>query len=621
MSPSEGGSRPSSAIAAVWGENRVIESNPAVNDTPIPPIPWQLTGNHWIALPCIHPVDGSLHAVGTLHRGARAAVEFAGGEDFASGREAALARPVLTIDGVAVDWSDTALAWERALSWLPTFTATVGNIVVRATIFAPYGRDADTAGAVYAFTFENRSQQGIRVSVGLEGHLGHRQLRVKTARPFIDEHALRRGATDAVILTGNGVPSLVALAIGADGAATIDVPNEQSYAIRREIRVPPTGIAEAAFFLAVGPEGDGAEATVAVMRRRGWRYLLSATRDALRALEQTTGHEGIDAIINRNLLFAYFYGVGRALDDAHFYLVRSRVPWHSRGVTVREWEALMWTIPAVQLADAPLARELILRACELHGYSPGTGVRYLDGTLFEPGFSLEGAGAYAIAIDRYIRETGDDQIVEEPVIADTLYGSHEDISARRHESIPLYTTEVTPAGRPAAFPYTLHGNAVAAQALDVFRRTLDEETSRGIEDPDAVRAALQRHFAGERDGKAILMSAVNLTGEAVADDEPAASVVWLPLYETLDRRDSAYRRTVRTIDLQPRVLAQQIARLLGPDAKDVMQWLRRAPLDHGLAAEQVDVDGKATANGGDASLAGLLAYTLWYAVHALGVAP
>lgn len=605
----------------MWSGNRVIESNPAVNDTPIPSIPWQLTGNHWIALPCIHPVDGSLHAVGTLHRGARAAVEFAGGEDFASGREAALARPVLTIDGVAVDWSDTTLAWERALSWLPTFTATVGNIVVRATIFAPYGRDADTAGAVYAFTFENRSQQGIKVSVGLDGRLGHRQLRVKTARPFIDEHAVRRGATDAVILTGNGVPALVALAIGADGAATIDVPNEQSYAIRREIRVPPTGIAEAAFFLAVGPEGDGAEATVAVMRRRGWRYLLSATRDALRALEQTTGHDGIDAIINRNLLFAYFYGVGRALDDAHFYLVRSRVPWHSRGVTVREWEALMWTIPAVQLADAPLARELILRACELHGYSPGTGVRYLDGTLFEPGFSLEGAGAYAIAIDRYIRETGDDQIVEEPVIADTLYGSHEDISARRHESIPLYTTEVTPAGRPAAFPYTLHGNAVAAQALDVFRRTLDEETSRGIEDPDAVRAALQRHFAGERDGKAILMSAVNLTGEAVADDEPAASVVWLPLYETLDRRDSAYRRTVRTIDLQPRVLAQQIARLLGPDAKDVMQWLRRAPLDHGLAAEQVDVDGKATANGGDASLAGLLAYTLWYAVHALGVAP
>jgi len=601
--------------------SRVIESNRTVNDSPIPSIPWQITGNHWISLPCVHPVDGAIHAVGTLHRGARAAVEFAGGEHFAAGVEPPLARPVLAIDGVTVDWATTSLAWERAYGWLPTFTATLGTLIVRATIFAPYGRDADTAGAVYAFAFENRAQQDVRLSVGLEGTLGYRQLRVRTARPFPDAHDVRRGSTDAVILAGGAVPGLVALAIGADGAATIDVAAAGRYAVRREVRVPPAGVAEAAFFLAVGPEGDGAEATVAVMRRRGWRYLLAATRDALRALEQGTGHEAIDAIINRNLLFAYFYGVGRALDDAHFYLVRTRVPWHSRGVTLREWEALMWTIPAVQLADASLARELLLRACELHGYSPGVGVRYLDGTLFEPGFSLEGAAAYAIAIDRYIRESGDEQIVEEPVIADTLYGSHEDISARRHESVPLFSTEITPAGRPAAFPYTLHGNAVAAQAMDVFRRTLDEETARAIEDPDAVRAALQRHFAGERDGKSILMSAVNLTGEAVADDEPAASVVWLPLYETLDRRDSAYRRTVRSIDLEPRVLAQQIARLLGPDAKDVIQWLRRAPLHNGLAAERVDVDGNATANGGDASLAGLLAYTLWYAVHVLGVVP
>jgi hypothetical protein len=41
------------------------------------------------------------------------------------------------------------------------------------------------------------------------------------------------------------------------------------------------------------------------------------------------------------------------------------------------------------LADAPLARELLLRMCELHG-APGRGVHYLDGTLFEPGFALEG---------------------------------------------------------------------------------------------------------------------------------------------------------------------------------------------------------------------------------------
>ena len=126
-----------------------------------------------------------------------------------------------------------------------------------------------------------------------------------------------------------------------------------------------------------------------MLRRRGWRALLTGTRDALQQLEQSTGSDAIDRLINRNLLFAYFYGVARAIDDAHYYLVRTRVPWHAAGVTVRDWDALMWILPAVQLADTGLARELLLRMCELHAYAPGQGVHYLDGTLFEPGFALE----------------------------------------------------------------------------------------------------------------------------------------------------------------------------------------------------------------------------------------
>lgn len=592
-----------------------------VNAIPVPTTPWQVTGNHWIALPCIHPRDGAIHAVGVVHRAARAAVEFAGGADFTSGNEVPLARLYLAIDGAPVDLAEHALTWERSMEWLPTFSATVGSVVVRATIFAPYGRDADTAGAVYALSFENRSGAAVRLTVGLDGSLGHRQLRVRASRPFIDAHSVRRGSTEAVVLSGEAVPGLAALAIGADGSAGISTASGRSYSIRREVRVPPNGFADTAFFFAVGPEGDGAEATVAAMRRRGWRYLLSATRDALRTLAQSTGNEALDELINRNLLFAYFYGVGRALDDAHFYLMRTRAPWHSRGVTVREWEALMWTIPAVQLADAALARELLLRACELHGYSPGQGVRYLDGTLFEPGFSLEGAAAYAIAVDRYIRETGDEQVVEEPVIADTLYGSFEDIRVRRHDQYPVFSTEISPSGRPTPFPYTLHGNAVAAVALDVFKRTLDEESAAHVEDPVAVRDALRRHFTRDRGGKDILMSAVNLAGEAVADDDPSASVVWLPLYEGADRADESYQRTVRTLGIEPHALVQQLAQLLGPDSGETMAWLRRAALHGGLAAEFVDAEGRAVENGGDASLAGLLASMLWMAVHHLGVQP
>jgi hypothetical protein len=78
---------------------------------------------------------------------------------------------------------------------------------------------------------------------------------------------------------------------------------------------------------------------------------------------------------------------------------------------------------------------------------------------------------------------------------------------------------------------------------------------------------------------------------------------------------------VKGIDVTAHAFTQQCARLVGPDATAVLQWLRRAPLDGGCAAEFVDEDGRATANGGDASLSGLLAWSMWYAINALGERP
>ena len=359
---------------------------------PPPRVPWQLTGNHWLSLPCIHPADGALFAVGFLHRGTRSAIEFAGGPGFVEGEGPPLLRMRLRVGDKDYAFSDAPMAWERAIGWLPTFTWTSGDIAVRGTVFAPFGRDSDVAGAVYALSVENRSGKDVEAAFIVEGTLGHRQLRVRTERPFDDAHHVQTVEGD-VILSGRAAAGMVSIAIGADEAARVEVDagDAPRYTIERPIAAPAGGRAQLAFYLAAGPEPDGARASMAVLRRRGWKDLLRDTRDALQSLEQTTGHETLDPLINRNLLFAYFYGVGRALDDAHYYLVRSRAPWHGRGVTVRDWEALTWTLPAVQLCDPLLAHELLLRACELHGYAPGRGVHYFDGTLFAPGFCLEGA--------------------------------------------------------------------------------------------------------------------------------------------------------------------------------------------------------------------------------------
>ncbi|MBI3790519.1 MAG: hypothetical protein HY275_06545 [Gemmatimonadetes bacterium] len=585
-----------------------------------PTVSWQFTGNHWLALPCIHPVDGAVHAVGVLHRGARAAVEFAGARDFTAGTGPGLLTPRVKVNGIERQLAGGGIAWERALGWLPTFTARLDDLLVRGTVFAPFGRDADMAGAVYAITIENRASQPARVEVALDGLLAHRQQRVRSARAYDDAHRVVAADDGIVVMEGAALPGVVSLAVGADGDAALALRDGASpgftLAVERTVAAGATG--EFAFYLAAGPERDGAVATVGVLRRRGWRPLLSATRDAIRSLEQETGNERVDRLVMSHLLFAYFYAVGRALDDAHYYLVRSRAPWNGRGLTVRDWEALMWTLPAVQLADPQLGRELLLRMCEVHGYAPGQGVHYLDGTLFEPGFLLEGIAAYPIAIDRYIRDSGDEQVVEEPLVADALYGADDDLRARRDAQTPLYATDVTVGGTTARAPFTLHGNAAVALALDILRRTLDEEAAKDVPDPEATRAAIRRHLVTDQGGKALFAAASDLSGQVVAGDDPHASALWLPLLEAATREESIFRRTAKSLPASQPELAYRIARLLGPDSTAALAWLQAAALDQGKAAEFVDVEGRAIGNGGDAALSGLLAYVVWYVMHTTG---
>src|SRR5262249_23942690 len=151
-------------------------------------------------------------------------------------------------------------------------------------------------------------------------------------------------------------------------------------------------------------------------------------------------------------------------------------------------------------------------------------------------------------------------------------------------------------------------NAAVAYALDCLKRTLDEKEANSLQDPEAVRAAIRRHFTIGDAASATFASNAELNGSAVAADDPAASTLWMPLLECLERGDSTFRRTAKAVQSGPPSLEQQLARLMGPDAGAVMEWLRRAPLDRGLAAERVDPAGAATGGGGDAALSGLIAY-------------
>ncbi|MEP6905966.1 MAG: hypothetical protein ABI875_07755, partial [Gemmatimonadales bacterium] len=157
-------------------------------------------------------MDASIHLAGVVHSDARAAIEMAGAETYLDGNGPALIALRLSIDGVSKQIGADGMVWERELSWLPTFSCVVGEIALRGTIFAPYGIDADLAGAVIAVSAENRGEREVKVSLGVAGTLGARQQRIRSPRLLEDRHSVRE-VDGAVVVEGKGTPAYCTLVV------------------------------------------------------------------------------------------------------------------------------------------------------------------------------------------------------------------------------------------------------------------------------------------------------------------------------------------------------------------------------------------------------------------------
>ncbi|MDQ3083175.1 MAG: hypothetical protein M3R07_13295, partial [Gemmatimonadota bacterium] len=252
---------------------------------PIPKVPWQVTGNHWVSVPCIHPADASIHMLGTIHAGLRGAVEFAGDSDFLEGSASPLVRVVIEAEVARLNLGAEGIAWERESGWLPSFNSKAGSLSLRGIICAPHGRNADVSGVVIALSVENRGEAAAELKIGIEGTLGHRQLRIRTSREFADPHSVQGGSDGAVLLEGASAESPMALAIGGEGDCDIGIMQEtSSWTLGRHVTIAAGQQHDAYFHVAAGAERDGAAAILRVMRRRGGSALVETTRSALRTM-------------------------------------------------------------------------------------------------------------------------------------------------------------------------------------------------------------------------------------------------------------------------------------------------------------------------------------------------
>jgi hypothetical protein len=472
----------------------------------------------------------------------------------------------------------------------------------------------------------------------------------------------RGGNHHGLVLELGGEPSLAALAIHAGGtdakymvSTEGDIPVElepgeertagegETIALRvgRRVLLPPGRRAILALYLAVAVERDGALERAADLRRRGAPELIRLARLALAQMIRRTSDPALGAIINRNLLFNAFYAVGRAIDDERLYPVISRSPLADQGAVFRERDALLWSLPALQLADPLLARELLLRAFEQFSHRAGAHLHYIDGNILSGRFALHQFCAYGVALERYVRETRDETILTEPVIADVLVELDGFIADHLHPEIFLAATELLPSGEPPAHPYVTYDNVLLwafCSSLGRLRPGTGEDAPLyGAIAAEEASAAIWRYCTAEVEGLRMLAYSTDLAGEAAVYDDPEGSLLNLPSLGFCAVSDPVWQNTVEFLHSEaypfwlgkrafPGLASRQepdlaslpalCAALLGPRRDEALAILRRLSLAGDLASACYDPDNGASAAGlYHAATAGLLAWTLWHAVE------
>jgi hypothetical protein len=612
------------------------------------------TGNDAVALPSVDSASAAVHGISVLMRKFRGQVELGGGDE-------PLAEPWLSIGGKAVHLAKAkGLALSREENWVPSFALSdpkAWSLALR--VLAPSGE----RGFVFDFCLKNLGKKKLAAQLGGQGALSYCGLRFAEAHALgLERSGLHHQSSHGqhlVLSLSSAMPEL-ALAIGASegldvaelGTAALkgagafsagkrveagDKPLRWSAA--RKLSLEPGAEARVTLAFGLGLDAAGAAAAAAEMLRQGGERLAERTMVFLAQRRRTTGDAGLDALLNSNLLFNYFYGMGTPLDGEDLVCLASRDPLAPEAGVYRDRDAMLRSFPSVLLVDQRRARQMLEYALLTQGRNQGVRSSYLDGSTLEPTFELDQLCAPIIALASYTRHTGDTTLANDHQVRKLLRNLERLLQARKNPSAFLYETAFGPGGEAESLPVLTYDNVLVwrmlcdlAEVKDKSGREQEARTHR--EHSEKVRAAIWQHLVAEGSRGRTFVWASDLRGSTRPGTDPAGCLQLLPYWGFCQMEDPVWRATVayvRSRDFQhshagaafeeigsPRLgqpsLLGLCNSLLSGHREAAVAVLRRLPLRQGLAGEGFSAkDGQPLGGPALAGSAGFLAWSLWRA--------
>ncbi len=594
-----------------------------------------LTGNEYISLPEIGGA-GEIRSVNVLHMGARGLLEFRGSE------QRPLLAPFITVDGEE-HLLPGKPAWNCRHDWIPHFEIRANRrFMVEGDIFVPPGR----RGCCCRLRLTNISEDPLRVEMGWRGCWSEFNYLIFRRRPLNGRGSIEYDDwTGSLLLEArNGLPlAAVALALAVEGEEAAgsgwefqDRPGEPA-AYRGAVRLEaaPGESTGLTLYIAVNLEADGAGTTAMDLKRHGATALAAETEQKLAELRMEQADPGISAVLNRNLLFNYFYALGRALDDDSLVPVTSRSPRYYVSAAYWSRDTLLWSLPGLLLADSSLCRELLLTIFSRHLDRAGEHAHYINGVLLYPGFELDQLAAHFLALQRYEHSTGDLSLPGEGLIRQGLNRLAGKALEQFDPESGLYRTFLDPSDDPVLYPYLIYDNALLQCAFTYLAELQSAGRWKHPADFAGLAAALHqeiyRHGTVKGPCGIMFAWAVDGKGRFQLYDNPPGSLQLLAFYGFCPPEERVYRNTVFWIRSPNNPLFHadcpfaEAGSLHAPGpwplaaCNDILalnesgrDFLLQAPMDNGFCCETVDPQtGKAATGAAFASAAGFLAHALW----------
>lgn len=599
-----------------------------------------LTGNEYLSMPHIEP-SGGIKSLNILRLDQRGLLEFCGSKN------KPLLEPLLKIDDQVLDLAkpdnpgcpdnpERRMKWHYQQDWLPSFTVEdQGSWTLEGEIIAPPG----FKGFCYRLALQNNSNNILSFQLGWQGCWESFNYIIFNRRPIDGKHSLFFDQwTGSLILEASAGLPLAALALAAepfmewhyDSSAKI-------FSAEHKIDLKPGEHYEICLYGAVNLESDGAGTSNIDLRRLGYDYLKNSSVQWLESRRIINGeHADLNGLLNRNLFFCYFFAVARSLDSEELVPVTSRSPRYYVSSAFWSRDTLLWSFPAILIVDQVTARELLLAVFSRHIKNAGDHAHYINGSVLYPGFELDQLAAYFLALEHYIKKSGDESIYNDTVIREGLNTLVGKVFDHFDPQAGLYSTFLSPSDDPVSFPFLTYNNVLLQRSFSFLAKLqaeerlehksdfaiLARELQQAIFDHCMVKGPVGTMFAWAVDGK----------GRFSLYDNPPGSLQLLAYYGFCSTDDTIFNNTVRWIRSSNNKFFYQGSNFeeagslhaenpwplgacndLLACSVSAFDFLRKAEMDCGFFCESIDQEtGRVSTGAAFASAAGFLAYAITY---------